>query len=124
MTGALFLGLVLAAAQAPDPHVIDSWTVEDTEPLSGRDFLLIMEAFRHPAMRGRDLSCYHIVVSRQRRATSVAFLGDREPVREIREGDHRTIIYPGQNPRCRTLTFEMTPQGRVRRVIPLRPDHP
>lgn len=117
MVGALYLGLVLAATQANDPHVIDSWTVEQTEPLRGSDFLLIREAFRHLEIRHRDLSCYHIVVSRERGITTVAFIGDRDPDREVTEGDHTTIIIHGPNPRCPSRSFEMDNRGRVVRVI-------
>jgi len=41
MIGALSLSFALAAAQVNDRHVIESWTVEHTLPLSGSDFLLI-----------------------------------------------------------------------------------
>ena len=104
-------------ARLRDPHVIDSFRVNHTEPLSGRDFLLISEAFRHPEIRGRDLSCYHIVIFRQRGTTTVGFLGDREPDREVREGDRSTITYHGPNPRCPSRSFEMNDHGRVVRVI-------
>lgn len=117
MIGALFLGYALAATQANDSHIIDSWTIETTEPLSGTDFLLISEAFKHPEIRGRNLSCYHIVVLRQRGTTTVAFIGDREPERQIDEGDHITIVIPGPNPRCPSRSFVMDRRGRVERVI-------
>src|SRR5687767_11330936 len=117
MTGALYLGLALAVAQVNDPHVVDSWTVNMTEPVSGTDFLPMSEAFKHPEIRGRDLSCYHIRIVRERGTTRVAFIGDREPVREVSEGDQTVIIYPGPNPRCPTRSFEMDDQGRVARVI-------
>src|SRR5688500_8451073 len=117
MTGALYLGFVVAMAQVDDPHVIDSWTVDMTEPVSGADFLLMSEAFKHPEVRGRDLACYHIRIFRERGTTSVTFIGDREPVRYVDEGDQTAIIYPGPNPRCPTRSFEMDDQGRVVRVI-------
>ena len=117
MTGTLLISFLLAAAQVDDPHVIDSWTVEQTEPLSGTDFLLISEAFKHPEMRGRDLSCYHIVVSRERGTTTVAFLGDRDPEYQVTEGNHTTLIIPGRNPRCPSRSFVMDNRGRVTKVI-------
>jgi hypothetical protein len=117
MTAALTLSFALAAAQVDDPHVIDSGTVEKTPSLSGSDFLLISEAFRHPEMRERDLSCYHIVVFRERGTTTVAFLGDREPERQVNEGDQTIIIIPGPNPRCPGRSFVMDKRGRVARVI-------
>ena len=88
-----------------------------TEPLSGRDFLLIAAAYKHPEIRGRDLGCYRIVIFRERGTTRVAFLGKREPVREFQEGDHTVIIYPGLNPLCPSRIFEMGDHGRVLRVI-------
>ena len=117
MIGALSLSFALAAAQVDDPHVIDSWTVEKTAPLSGTDFLLIAEAFKHPEMRGRDLSCYHIVIFRERGAATVAFLGNRDPERQVDEGDHTTIVIPGPNLRCPGRSFVMDKRGRVARVI-------
>lgn len=117
MIGALSLGFALAVTQVNDSHVVDSSTVEKTVPLSGTDFLLISEAFKHPEMRGRDLSCYHIVVFRERGTTTVAFLGDRDPERQVSEGDHTTIIIPGPNPRCPGRSFVMDKRGRVARVI-------
>lgn len=117
MIGALSLSFALAAAKVDDPHVIDSWTVEKTAPLSGTDFLLVSEAFRHPEMSGRDLSCYHIVIFRERGVATVAFLGDREPERRVDEGNHTAIIIPGPNPRCPGRSFVMNERGRVVKVI-------
>lgn len=117
MAGGLFIGVALASAQVDDPHVIERQRVEATEPLNGTDFLLISRASKHPEIRGRDLSCYRIRNFRERGITTVAFLGKREPVHEITEGDHRVIIYPGPNPRCPSRSFEMDAHGRVARVI-------
>lgn len=117
MIGALSLSFALAVTQSNDPYVIDTRTVERTAPLSGADFLLISAAFKHPEMRGRDLSCYHIVVFRERGTTTVAFLGDRQPERQVNAGDHTTVIIPGPNPECPGRSFVMDKQGRISRVI-------
>jgi hypothetical protein len=117
MMGIVTLGWVLAFAEPIDPNVVESWRVEMTEPLSGADFQLISEAFRHPEIRDRDLSCYHIVVSREKGVRTVTFGGDREPVREIVEGDNQAIILPGPNPKCPSRSFVMDERGKVVRVI-------
>lgn len=117
MIRAALLSFALAAAQVDDPNVIESWTSEHTVPLSGSDFLLISEAFKHPEMRGRDLSCYHIVIFREQGTTTVAFLGDREPERQVDEGDETAIIIPGPNPLCPGRSFVMDERGKVARVI-------
>jgi hypothetical protein len=85
--------------------------------LKGTDFLLVAEASKHPEIEGRDLSCYHISIFRERGATTVAFLGDREPVRYVDEGDQTAIIFPAPNARCPSRSFVMDGRGRVVRVI-------
>lgn len=111
------LSLALGLAQPGEAHVVESWTVEMTEPLNGPDFQLILEAFKHPEIRNRDLSCYKIRVFREKGVRRVAFVGERPPVREVDEGDRIAIIYPKPNPRCTSRSFEMDDKGKVRRVI-------
>jgi hypothetical protein len=107
----------LAAAQPGDPHVIDSWRVETTKPISGADFLLIQEAYKHPEINGRDMSCYHIVIVREKGVRTVAFLGNREPDRQVQRHGQIAIIIAGPNPRCPSRSFVMDDGGRVVRVV-------
>ena len=111
----LFIALALLAGQ--DPAVGESWKVEMTEPLSGPDFKLIERASRHPEMRGRDLSCYHIRIFRERGEARVAFLGNRKPETQVEKGDFIEIAIPAPNPKCPSRSFEMDNEGRVSRVI-------
>ena len=116
MISVLPMALALAVTgQATDTP--QSWKTEMTEPLSGPDFLLIAEAYKHPEMRGRDLSCYRIRVFRERGVRTVAFLGVRPPVRYVSGAEQDAIIYPGPNPRCPSKSFVMTKSGKVGQVI-------
>ncbi len=94
-----------------------SYTVEMTERLSGPDFKLMLEAYKHREMKGRDLSCYHIRIIRRKGVTTVAFLGNRPPVREVDVGQQTAIIFPGLNPLCPSKSFEMDAKGKVVRVV-------
>ena len=112
--------LPMALAIAVTPPATDAsqnWKTEMTEPLSGTDFLLIAEAYKHPAIRGRDLSCYRIRVFREKGVRTVAFLGIRPPVRYVSGAEQDAIIYPGPNPRCPSRSFVMTKSGKVGQVI-------
>ena len=116
MASGIQLTLALALFQPTDPHVIESYKIETTEPLSGLDFLLISEAARHAEIKDRDLSCYRIVVNRQKGVRTVGFLGIREELPPAKDGEI-VLGYPKQNPRCPDRTFEMDQYGRFVRVI-------
>jgi len=112
----IHLSLALALLQPTDPHVIESYSVETTEPLSGPDFLLISKAAQHPEIKDRDLSCYRITISTQKGVRTVDFLG----VREERESPKKGEVILGfrkPNPRCPDRMFQMDEDGRVVRVV-------
>jgi hypothetical protein len=109
--------LLLASPAPPDPHVIRVKQLYPGVPLTGNDYLLIAEALRHPAMRSADLSCYLVDVSDGHGARQVAFLEARQRVIEEQTPDGVEITYLPPDPRCRSMTFVMNRNGKVRRVI-------
>lgn len=118
-----FSSLALVFAQQANPHVIDSVRVDQTAPLSGPDFRLISTAAGHREMRGRDLSCYQILVTKRVSVTgrgdgltTVSFLGIREELPAAKDGEI-ALGFGEPNPRCPDRTFEMNENGRVVRVI-------
>lgn len=115
MIGLTLLSLALAA-QPRDPHVIESHQVETSPALSGRDFVLISNAAQHPAIKGRDLSCYRIFITTERGVRTVSFLGVRAKLPPDRDGEI-VLGFPKQNPRCPDRSFVMDERGRVVRVI-------
>lgn len=116
MASVIHLNLALALLQPTDPHVIESYKIETTKPLSGPDFILISEAARHAEIKNRTLSCYQIVVSREKGVRTVGFLGIREELPPAKDGQI-VLGFPKQNPRCPDRTFEMDDNGRVVRFI-------
>lgn len=115
---------VLVAAllvQQPDDGEADVIRVEQApelgHPLSGSDYLLIAEAARHPRMRGADLSCYRIYVHNEGGERRVAFVNARDRVLERVTGEGTEITYLPPDPNCRSISFVMRSDGRVRRVI-------
>lgn len=101
-------GTVRAGPSITDPH----WG-----PLEGADFLLMIRAYQHPAINGRDMSCYEVAIIRDSKRT-VAFIGDREAGDVERAGPGGPIITErGPNPRCPTVLFEMDDAGKVVRVV-------
>ena len=107
-SGVQLTGTVRVAPSIVDPH----WG-----SLRGSDFLLMMTAYQHAAINGRDMSCYEVEIIRDSKRT-VAFIGDRESGDIEREGDGgSTIIERGPNPRCPNRLFEMDDAGKVVRVI-------
>jgi hypothetical protein len=113
--------LALLLVQQPEhggPHVSSVEQAPDLgHPLSGSDYLLIAEAARHPAMRGADLSCYRIHVYAEGGERQVTFLEERNRVLERVTGEGTKITYLPPDPECRSISFVMRSDGRVRRAI-------
>ncbi len=116
MSSVIQLSLALALSQATDPHVIESFKVDMTEPLSGPDFLLISKAAQHPKVKGRDLSCYRISIMTRKGIRTVSFLGVREEPLPPKEGEI-VLGLRKQNPRCPDRHFEMDDNGRIVRMF-------
>ena len=117
MEATLAILSLLLQASTPAPQVRHA---DLGPPLAGRDFLLIQAAARHPAMRGRNLACYRIQLHEEQDGRHVVFLGPRKPTTERKTAEGTEIIYPGQDPDCRTISFVMDADGRVARVIHTR----
>ena len=114
MDASLAILALLLQAAAPAPPVRHA---DLGPPLAGRDFLLIRTAARHRAMRGRDLGCYRIHIYDDEDGRRVAFVARRRPTTERETRNGRQILFHGQDPDCRTISFVMDAEGRVARVI-------
>ena len=116
MSSVIQLSVALALSQPPDRHIIESYKVEMTGPLSGSDFLLISKAAQHPEVKRRDLSCYRISIITRKGVRTVSFLGVREELPPPKEVE--TVIGIGsQNPRCPDRHFDMDDGGRIVRMF-------
>lgn len=113
--------IALLLVQQPDDgaaHVIRVEQAPDLgHPLNGSDYMLIGEAARHPRLRGADLSCYRIYVYDEEGERRVAFVAARNRVLERVTGEGTEITYLPPDPTCRSISFVMRSDGRVRRVI-------
>ena len=113
--------MAVAAQTLPSPETSHVERAPNLgQPLAGADFLLIREAARHPAMRGANFACFDIHVYVHRRVRTVAFIERRGGFVERQTPNGTAIIVPPRDPNCRSITFEMAPDGTVMRVIRTR----
>ena len=98
-------------------HVVSVEQVDKGQAISGSDYLLIAEAARHPEMRDALLSCYRIYVRNAKGHRRVAFVEARNRVVEKKTETGTEITHLPPDPKCRSIEFEMGPDGRVAKVF-------